>query len=273
MGVHAVVEAYLKGVLRRLEYEGMSFVKSAAAAALSKRCLQEGYSAIALKSALLLLLAINFESKHQSLSFSSHTSLFSSKMSLLLSIFLPFVFQTRNAGVIRTRFPPEPNGYLHIGHAKSMNMNFNLAFEKLGVAPANRKTIFRYDDTNPEAESREYIDSIAKDIKWLGWQEEKTTYSSENFSQLHAFAVQLIKQVRSKHEEHTHTHTHTHSSLSLSKRGKRERDSILSMIQTHHSIYCLAIAHHSLSLSRISSFVLLHFFFHSKMKTIGRRLR
>ena len=57
------------------------------------------------------------------------------------------------AGVV-TRFPPEPNGYLHIGHAKSMNMNFYLAFEKLGVAPENRETVFRYDDTNPEAESQ-----------------------------------------------------------------------------------------------------------------------
>lgn len=57
-------------------------------------------------------------------------------------------------GKVRTRFPPEPNGYLHIGHAKSMNMNFYLAFEKLGVAPENRETVFRYDDTNPEAESQ-----------------------------------------------------------------------------------------------------------------------
>ncbi len=52
-----------------------------------------------------------------------------------------------NGSIVRTRFPPEPNGYLHIGHAKSMNMNFHLAFEKLGVPPENRETIFRYDDT------------------------------------------------------------------------------------------------------------------------------
>ena len=108
-----------------------------------------------------------------------------------------------NGTKIRTRFPPEPNGYLHVGHAKSMNMNFHvsmrferyyswrcnilqhkivpivppfhilspqaffffiitlqLAFEKLGVAPENRETIFRFDDTNPEAESNEYIQSL-----------------------------------------------------------------------------------------------------------------
>ncbi|CAB9513147.1 Glutamine--tRNA ligase [Seminavis robusta] len=61
-----------------------------------------------------------------------------------------------NGSIIRTRFPPEPNGYLHIGHAKAMNMNFALAFEKLGVDARNRRTIFRCDDTNPDAESKEY---------------------------------------------------------------------------------------------------------------------
>lgn len=101
-----------------------------------------------------------------------------------------------NGPIIRTRFPPEPNGYLHIGHAKSMNMNFSLAFEKLGVAPENRRTIFRYDDTNPDAESKEYIDSIRKDMEWLGWQPERTTYSSNNFQTLHDLAVVLIKKGR-----------------------------------------------------------------------------
>mmetsp|Transcript_244 Transcript_244/g.444 ORF Transcript_244/g.444 Transcript_244/m.444 type:complete len:696 (-) Transcript_244:169-2256(-) len=98
-----------------------------------------------------------------------------------------------NGSIIRTRFPPEPNGYLHIGHAKSMNMNFSLAFEKLGVPMENRRTVFRYDDTNPEAESEEYIDSLRRDVEWLGWTPEKTTYSSENFGTLHALAVTLIK--------------------------------------------------------------------------------
>jgi glutaminyl-tRNA synthetase len=98
-----------------------------------------------------------------------------------------------NGNIIRTRFPPEPNGYLHIGHAKSMNMNFSLAFEKLGVAPENRRTVFRYDDTNPDAESEEYIDSLKRDVAWLGWTPERTTYSSDNFGKLHDLAVQLIK--------------------------------------------------------------------------------
>lgn len=98
-----------------------------------------------------------------------------------------------NGTIIRTRFPPEPNGYLHMGHAKSINMNFSLAFDKLGVAPENRRTIFRYDDTNPGAESKEYIDSFVHDLEWLGWTPEKTTYSSDNFQKLYDLAVTLIK--------------------------------------------------------------------------------
>jgi len=98
-----------------------------------------------------------------------------------------------NGTIIRTRFPPEPNGYLHMGHAKSINMNFSLAFNKLGVAPENRRTIFRYDDTNPDAESQEYIDSFVHDLEWLGWTPERTTYSSDNFQKLYDLAVTLIK--------------------------------------------------------------------------------
>jgi glutaminyl-tRNA synthetase len=99
----------------------------------------------------------------------------------------------RNGPIIRTRFPPEPNGFLHIGHAKSMNMNFSLAFEKLGVPTENRRTVFRYDDTNPEAETSEYIDSLRRDLDWLGWVPERTTYASDNFQALYDFAVVLIK--------------------------------------------------------------------------------
>ena len=74
-----------------------------------------------------------------------------------------------------------------------MNMNFSLAFEKLGVEPTNRRTIFRYDDTNPDAETTEFIDSLYKDLKWLGWNPEKTTYSSDNFETLYKLAIKLIK--------------------------------------------------------------------------------
>lgn len=98
-----------------------------------------------------------------------------------------------NGSKVRTRFPPEPNGYLHAGHAKSMNMNFELAFEKLGVPPENRETIFRYDDTNPEAESKEYIDSLRYDVEWMGWRPSKVTFTSDYFDQLHELAIKLIK--------------------------------------------------------------------------------
>eukprot|EP01036_Dinobryon_divergens_P048164 gene48164-64628_t len=97
------------------------------------------------------------------------------------------------AGKVRTRFPPEPNGYLHVGHAKSMNMNFELSFEKLGVPKENRQTYFRYDDTNPEAESKEYIKSLAEDVEWLGWKPNPTTFSSDYFQILYDLAVKLIK--------------------------------------------------------------------------------
>ena len=93
-------------------------------------------------------------------------------------------------GVIRTRFPPEPNGYLHIGHAKSMHLNFHGAFEKLKM---KGETIFRYDDTNPAAESVEFIDSIRESVGWLGWTPCRTTYSSEYFDELYALAIKLIR--------------------------------------------------------------------------------
>jgi len=72
-------------------------------------------------------------------------------------------------------------------------MNFRLAFEKLGVPPECRRTIFRYDDTNPEAETEEYVDSLRRDLEWLGWKPETTTYSSDQFQTLYDLAVQLIK--------------------------------------------------------------------------------
>ena len=88
---------------------------------------------------------------------------------------------------ILTRFPPEPNGYLHLGHAKSICLNFGLA-QKYGG-----KTNLRYDDTNPTKEDTEYVDSIKEDIKWLGFQWDKELYASDYFDQLYQWAEELIK--------------------------------------------------------------------------------
>lgn len=88
---------------------------------------------------------------------------------------------------IMTRFPPEPNGYLHIGHAKSICLNFGLANKYGG------KTNLRFDDTNPVTEDTEYVDSIKEDVQWLGFQWENELYASDYFDQLYAFAVKLIE--------------------------------------------------------------------------------
>ena len=88
---------------------------------------------------------------------------------------------------IQTRFPPEPNGYLHIGHAKSICLNFGLAKQYGG------KCNLRFDDTNPEKEDVEYVDSIQDDIRWLGFKPDKVLYASSYFDQLYEWAVELIK--------------------------------------------------------------------------------
>jgi glutaminyl-tRNA synthetase len=88
---------------------------------------------------------------------------------------------------VQTRFPPEPNGYLHIGHAKAICLDFGLADE------FNGHTNLRFDDTNPEKEEVEYVDSIMEDVKWLGFHWDKLCYASDYFHQLYDWAVQLIK--------------------------------------------------------------------------------
>ena len=96
--------------------------------------------------------------------------------------------QGKNQGVVHTRFPPEPNGYLHIGHAKSICLNFGLAQEYGG------KTNLRFDDTNPVAEDSSYVDAIRADVHWLGFDwEDREYYASDYFDELYDFAVQLIK--------------------------------------------------------------------------------
>ena len=88
---------------------------------------------------------------------------------------------------VQTRFPPEPNGYLHIGHAKAICLDFGLAKDFGG------KTNLRFDDTNPSKEEQEYVDSIQADVRWLGFQWDRLCYASDYFSQLYDWAVQLIK--------------------------------------------------------------------------------
>ena len=91
-------------------------------------------------------------------------------------------------GRVHTRFPPEPNGYLHIGHAKSICLNFGLARDYKGFCN------LRFDDTNPSKEEQEYVDSIEQDVRWLGFDwENRLYYASDYFDQLHEYAVQLIR--------------------------------------------------------------------------------
>ena len=89
--------------------------------------------------------------------------------------------------IVQTRFPPEPNGYLHIGHAKAICIDFGLADEFGG------KTNLRFDDTNPEKEEQEYVDSIMADVRWLGFDWDKLCYASDYFGQLYEWALQLVK--------------------------------------------------------------------------------
>jgi glutaminyl-tRNA synthetase len=95
--------------------------------------------------------------------------------------------KTYGDAIIQTRFPPEPNGYLHIGHAKAICIDFGLANEFGGL------TNLRFDDTNPEKEEQEYVDSIMADVRWLGFEWDKLCYASDYFDQLYDWAIVLIK--------------------------------------------------------------------------------
>ena len=97
---------------------------------------------------------------------------------------------------ITTRFPPEPNGYLHLGHAKSICVNFGLGAEFDGV------TYMRFDDTNPEKEEQEYVDSIQRDVKWLGFDwGDKLSFASNYFDQFYEYALTLIRDGRAYVDE------------------------------------------------------------------------
>lgn len=103
----------------------------------------------------------------------------------------------KNGGRIQTRFPPEPNGYLHIGHAKAICMDFGVAENYGGVCN------LRFDDTNPSKEDTEYVDSILEDIKWLGFHWANVYYASDYFQQLWDFAEWMIKQGKAYVDEQT----------------------------------------------------------------------
>lgn len=103
----------------------------------------------------------------------------------------------KNGGRIQTRFPPEPNGYLHIGHAKAICMDFGVAEKYNGICN------LRFDDTNPSKEDTEYVDSILNDIQWLGFHWENVYYASDYFQQLWDFAVWMIKEGKAYIDEQT----------------------------------------------------------------------
>src|SRR6266545_4474089 len=94
----------------------------------------------------------------------------------------------KHGGRVVTRFPPEPNGHLHIGHAKSICLNFGIALENTGVCH------LRFDDTNPTKEDVEYVESIQETVRWLGFDwKEKLFYASDYFDRLHGYAVGMIR--------------------------------------------------------------------------------
>src|SRR5882757_5406097 len=98
---------------------------------------------------------------------------------------------------IRTRFPPEPNGYLHIGHAKSICLNFGISLEYKGECN------LRYDDTNPAKEEEEYVRSIEEDVKWLGFEWTGKYWASDYFDAMYEFAIELIKKGKAYVDDQT----------------------------------------------------------------------
>ncbi|MBK7600836.1 MAG: glutamine--tRNA ligase/YqeY domain fusion protein [Acidobacteria bacterium] len=111
----------------------------------------------------------------------------SERSNFIRDIIIQDIESGKHSGRVQTRFPPEPNGYLHIGHAKAICLDFGLAAEFGG------KCNLRFDDTNPSKEETEYVDAIMEDVKWLGFQWDGLFYASDYFEQLYEWAVQLIK--------------------------------------------------------------------------------
>jgi len=111
----------------------------------------------------------------------------SGRSNFIRDIIIQDIKAGKHAGRVQTRFPPEPNGYLHIGHAKAIYLDFGLAAEFGG------KCNLRFDDTNPSKEETEYVDSIQDDVRWLGFEWDELFYASDYFGQLYEWAIQLIK--------------------------------------------------------------------------------
>ena len=105
--------------------------------------------------------------------------------------------EKKNDGRLQTRFPPEPNGYIHIGHAKAICMDFGIAEKFGGVCN------LRFDDTNPQKEDTEYVEAILEDIAWLGFKWGNIYYASDYFQQLWDFAIRLIKEGKAYVDEQT----------------------------------------------------------------------
>src|SRR5262245_11532137 len=110
-----------------------------------------------------------------------------SPSNFIRDIILEDLKTNKYSGLMQTRFPPEPNGYLHIGHAKAICLDFGLADEFGG------KTNLRFDDTNPQKEETEYVESIMEDVRWLGFEWDGLYYASDYFDQLYDWAIKLIK--------------------------------------------------------------------------------
>lgn len=132
----------------------------------------------------------------------------------------------KNDGRIQTRFPPEPNGYLHIGHAKAICLNFGIAKKYGGICN------LRFDDTNPIKEDMEYVDAIKEDIKWLGYQWGHEYYASDYFPQLWDFAIRLIKEGKAYIDEQTSEEiaaqkgTHTQPGIESPYRNRPVKESL-----------------------------------------------
>ena len=109
------------------------------------------------------------------------------KLDFIRQIVADDIASGKNNGQVQTRFPPEPNGYLHIGHAKSICLNFGVAKQFGG------KCNLRFDDTNPEKEDTEFVEAIEEDVRWLGFEWDAKHFASDYFDQLYDWAVQLIK--------------------------------------------------------------------------------